>query len=80
MQEAGSQSSEFNTLVDTACSIIEAPRQQTLGAAPSPGNCQACDCGRWLTDVWSVFDTCMSSLLKFYDTMPSYQSPLRWIA
>ncbi|XP_053600812.1 E3 ubiquitin-protein ligase UBR5 [Plodia interpunctella] len=36
MQESTSQASEFNTLVNTACSIIEAPHQQLAGS-PSPG-------------------------------------------
>ncbi|XP_060810644.1 E3 ubiquitin-protein ligase UBR5 isoform X1 [Amyelois transitella] len=36
MQESTSQPSEFHTLVDTACSIIEAPHQQ-IAASPSPG-------------------------------------------
>ncbi|RVE52936.1 hypothetical protein evm_002413 [Chilo suppressalis] len=31
------QPSEFHTLVDTACSIIEAPHQQSIVASPSPG-------------------------------------------
>lgn len=36
LPEPGSQASEFHTLVDTACSIIEAPHQQGI-AQPDPG-------------------------------------------
>ncbi|XP_052753603.1 E3 ubiquitin-protein ligase UBR5 [Galleria mellonella] len=36
LQDLNQQPSEFHTLVNTACSIIEAPHQQTL-ATPSPG-------------------------------------------
>lgn len=35
--DASAQPSEFHTLVDTACSIIEAPHQQR-SASPMPGN------------------------------------------
>lgn len=35
MQETSAPPSEFHTLVDTACSIIEAPHQQV--ASPIPG-------------------------------------------
>ncbi|XP_068628932.1 E3 ubiquitin-protein ligase hyd isoform X10 [Battus philenor] len=35
-QESNTQPSEFHTLVDTACSIIEAPHQQTI-ISPKPG-------------------------------------------
>lgn len=37
MQESSSQSSEFRTLVDTACSIIEAPHHLNSVASPLPG-------------------------------------------
>lgn len=34
-QEPNASTSEFHTLVDTACSIMETPHQQTV--SPSPG-------------------------------------------
>ncbi|XP_028164187.1 E3 ubiquitin-protein ligase UBR5 isoform X5 [Ostrinia furnacalis] len=37
MQDTSSQPSEFHTLVNTACSIIEAPHEQAIAASPSPG-------------------------------------------
>lgn len=37
MHDSMAQPSEFHTLVDTACSIIEAPHQQNLAASPTPG-------------------------------------------
>ncbi|XP_026726187.1 E3 ubiquitin-protein ligase UBR5 isoform X6 [Trichoplusia ni] len=37
MHDSIAQPSEFHTLVDTACSIIEAPHQQNISASPSPG-------------------------------------------
>ncbi|XP_041974178.1 E3 ubiquitin-protein ligase hyd isoform X2 [Aricia agestis] len=36
-QEPNASSSEFHTLVDTACSIMEAPQQQTITVLPSSG-------------------------------------------
>ncbi|KAH9634156.1 hypothetical protein HF086_001358 [Spodoptera exigua] len=37
MHDSMAQPSEFHTLVDTACSIMEAPHQQNISASPSPG-------------------------------------------
>ncbi|KAJ0181281.1 hypothetical protein K1T71_003366 [Dendrolimus kikuchii] len=37
MQEVIAPPSEFHTLVDTACSIMEAPHQQNIATSPSPG-------------------------------------------
>lgn len=37
MHDSMSQPSEFHTLVDTACSIIEAPHQQSMATSPMPG-------------------------------------------
>ncbi|XP_022827536.1 E3 ubiquitin-protein ligase UBR5 isoform X3 [Spodoptera litura] len=37
MHDSMAQPSEFHTLVDTACSIMEAPHQQNISTSPSPG-------------------------------------------
>ncbi|XP_045489439.1 E3 ubiquitin-protein ligase hyd isoform X4 [Pieris rapae] len=37
MHDSNSSSSEFHTLVNTACSIMEGPHQQGLSISPSPG-------------------------------------------
>lgn len=38
MQEPVVQPSEFHALVDTACSMMEAPHQRTVATSPTPGN------------------------------------------